>query len=447
MRIDIPKSKLKRIVIVGGGFAGLTLARKINNKLFQVVLIDKNNYHSFPPLLYQVATADLPETSIAFPFRQIFKNRKNFFFRLAEVKKVISEKNTVETTIGKLKYDYLILASGSKTNFYGIEGLTIRSMPMKTIIEALNIRSMILQNFETALSIKNKRKKQSLMNYVIAGGGPTGVELAGALGEIKQNVLPNEYPELKSEMMQITLIQGDKRILPTFSEKASAKAATYLQKLGVNIQLNSFVTDYFGDYIQTHDNKDLVAHTLIWTAGVVGNPVSGMENALQKNTQRFLTDEFNRVDKIDNIFAVGDIALIINEKFPLGHPMVAQVAIQQAVNLSENLTRLISEKTLKKFKYKDKGSMATIGKNKAVAEAGKFKFYGRTAWYVWMFVHLLALVGFNRKLQVFIEWLRNYFSKSRGVELILHPFDFVKEKKERKKEIEIKNRTNHDKNS
>ena len=435
MKIDIPKNNLKRVVIIGGGFAGLTLAKKINTKQFQVVLIDKNNYHLFPPLLYQVATADLPETSIAFPFRKIFKDRKNFFFRMAEVKNVNNINKTVETSIGKLNYDFLIIATGSTTNFYGVEGLTIRSMPMKSIREALNIRSMILQNFEAALSIKNKRKKQSIMNYVIAGAGPTGVELAGALGEIKQNVLPKEYPKLNSDMMQITLIQGAQRILPAFSEKASEKAMQYLQKLGVKIQLNSIVTDYFGDYIQTHDNKDLVAHTLIWTAGVIGNPIDGLEQNIQKNNRRISVDEYNRVLYNNNIFAIGDIAFMQQENYPAGHPMVAQVAIQQATTLAKNIQNIAEKKPLKKFSYKDKGAMATIGKNKAIVETGKFTSYGRFAWYLWMLVHLLALVGFNHKIKVFLEWARNYFSKTRGVELILHPFDFGKEKKQRKKEL------------
>jgi len=436
MRIDIPKNSLKRVVIVGGGFAGLTLAKKINNKHFQIVLIDKNNYHSFPPLLYQVATADLPATSIAFPFRKIFKDRKNFFFRLAEVQEVMPDENLLKTNIGDLKYDFLIIATGSTTNYFKNEGLTIRSMPMKTIREALNIRSMVLQNFEKALGIKNQRKKQSMMNYVIAGAGPTGVELAGALGEIKQNVLKKEYPELNPEMMKITLIQSGNRVLPMFSEKASEKAKKYLEQLGVNVQLNSRVTDYFGDYIQTNNDSDLVAHTLIWTAGVIGNPIAGIEDNIQKNNQRILVDKYNRLINSDNIFVIGDTSLLIDEENPRGHPMIAQIAIQQAVNLSKNLKNIISAKPLTEFKYNDKGSMATIGKNKAVVEAGKLKAYGRIAWYIWMLVHLLALVGFNRKIKVFMEWTKNYFSSGRGVELILHPFDFSKAKKDRKKEIQ-----------
>ncbi len=436
MRIDIPKNSLKRVIIIGGGFAGLTLAKKISNKLFQVVLIDKNNYHSFPPLLYQVATADLPATSIAFPFRKIFKDRKNFFFRLAEVKEVVKDENLIKTNIGDLNYDFLVIATGSATNYFGNEGLTIRSMPMKSIREALNIRSMVLQNFEKALGIKNKRKKQSMMNYVIAGAGPTGVELAGALGEIKQNVLKKEYPELNPEMMEITLIQAGDRILPMFSKKASEKAKKYLEELGVDVQLNSRVTDYFGDYIQTHNNKDLIAHTLIWTAGVIGNPIAGIEDKVQKNNKRIMVDKHNRLINSENIFVIGDTALMINENNPRGHAMIAQVAIQQAVMLSKNLKNIVLRNPIVEFSYKDKGSMATIGKNKAVVEAGNLKLYGRVAWYVWMLVHLLALVGFNRKIKVFMEWTKNYFSSGRGVELILHPFDFGKEKKDRKDKIQ-----------
>jgi len=432
MKIDIPTPENRRVLIIGGGFAGLTSAKLLLKAKLQVVLIDKNNYHAFPPLLYQVATADLEATAIAFPFRKIFRNKKNFFFRLAEVRNINPDNQLISTDIGDISYDYLIIATGSKTNFFNMEGLKIRSMPMKNINQAINLRHMILQNFEQALGMANQRKKKSVMNYVIAGGGPTGVELAGALGEIKKNVLPSEYPELESNLMQVTLIQSGDRILPMFSEKSSAKAKEFLEDFGVNVQLNSRVTDYFGDFIQTNNNEDLIAHTLIWTAGVTAAPVAGIEKSIIKGSNRIEVDNCNEVKQYKNIFAIGDVATIISDDTPRGHPMVAPVAIQQAQLLTKNLKRLIKGEKMQAFKYKDKGSMATIGKNKAVVEMGKFQMHGRIAWYIWMLVHLLSLVGFSKKINVFITWTINYFSKDRGVQLILRRFDFQKLKEQRK---------------
>jgi len=439
MKIDIPKPENRRVVIIGGGFAGLTLAKSLIKAKLQVVLIDKNNYHAFPPLLYQVATADLEATAIAFPFRKIFRNKKNFFFRLAEVLNINPDNQSISTNIGDISYDYLIIATGSKTNFFNMEGLKIRSMPMKNINQAINLRHMILQNFEQALGMANQRKKKSIMNYVIAGGGPTGVELAGALGEIKKNVLPSEYPELESDLMQVNLIQAGDRILPMFSEKSSAKAQEFLEDLGVKVQLNSRVTDYFGDFIQTNNNEDLVAHTLIWTAGVTASPIQGIGESILKDSNRIEVDKFNEVKHYKNIFAIGDVSSIISEDIPRGLPMIAPVAIQQAQKLTKNLKRLIEGKKMLPFKYKDKGSMATIGKNKAVVEMGKFQMHGRIAWYIWMLVHLLSLVGFSKKINVFITWTVNYFSKDRGVQLILRRFDFHKLKEQRKEQIKIEN--------
>lgn len=440
MKIDIPNPKNRRIVIIGGGFAGLTLAKSLLKAKLQVVLIDKNNYHAFPPLLYQVATADLESTAIAFPFRKIFRNKKNFFFRMAEAHLVDPEIQSLNTSIGDIAYDYLVIATGSKTNFFNMEGLEISAMPMKNINQAINLRHMILQNFEKALGMANLRKKKSIMNYVIAGGGPTGVELAGALGEIKKNVLPSEYPELDPKLMQVTLIQAGNRILPTFSEKSSAKAKTFLEDLGVNVQLDSRVTDYFGDFIQTHNNQDLIAHTLIWTAGVLAAPIAGIDKCIIKNSNRIEVDEFNQAIHCKNIFAIGDVAAIIADDTPRGHPMIAPVAIQQAQLLGKNIIRHINGLALSAFKYKDKGSMATIGKNKAVVEIGKLKIQGRIAWYIWMLVHLLSLVGFSKKINVFITWVVNYFSKDRGVQLILNHFDFQKVKAKRKERLKANNR-------
>lgn len=436
MKIDIPESKVARAVIVGGGFGGLTIAKSLSKIGVQVILIDKDNYHTFQPLLYQVATCGLIAESIAFPIRKIFKNFKNFYFRMANVENIIPEENIIQTSIGDLSYDYLVVATGSQTNYFGMEGLQINSMPMKTILEALDLRSMILQNFEKALGIENQRKKQALMNYVIAGGGPTGVELAGAFAELKKHILPKDYPELDISEMGIYLIQSGPRLLPSFSEKSSAKAKKYLETLGVNVQLNTRVVDYNVGYVQTNKEEDLIAKTLIWTTGVVGVPIDGINVDTISKGKRILVDEYNRVKGYENIFAIGDVAAMVSENYPRGHPMVAPVAIQQGSLLAKNISKMRDSKELVPFKYNDMGSLATIGKNKAVVEMGKFKVQGAIAWYIWMFVHLFSLIGFGNKVMVFFNWTANYFNSEKGARLILQPFELYSVKRKRKKELE-----------
>ncbi len=433
MKISIPTSDKPRVVIIGGGFAGVELAKSLKNSGYQIVMLDKHNYHAFQPLLYQVATSALEADSIAFPLRKIFKGYKDFYFRMAEVNDVIPEENLVISSINEIAYDYLIIATGSKTNFMNNEGLTISSMPMKSIPEALNLRSLIFQNFEKALVITNERKRQGLMNFVIAGAGPTGVELAGALGELKSHILPKDYPELDFSMMQIYLIQSSDRVLPALSLSSSEKAQRYLEKLGVKVVLNTRVLDYFGDYVQTNTEEDFVAKTLIWTAGVVGAPINGLDAKSIVRGNRIEVDEFNRVKGCENIFAIGDVAAMITEKNPMGHPMVAPVAIQQGKWVGKNLKRINQKKEMSPFVYHDKGAMATIGKNKAVVELGKMKFGGAFAWYVWMFVHLMSLVGFRNRVIVFFNWARNYFNSDRGMRLIIIPFKLSKVKRQRKK--------------
>ncbi|KJS06390.1 MAG: NADH dehydrogenase [Flavobacteriales bacterium BRH_c54] len=433
MKISIPTSDKPRVVIIGGGFAGVELAKSLKNSGYQIVMLDKHNYHAFQPLLYQVATSALEADSIAFPLRKIFKGYKDFYFRMAEVNDVIPEENLVISSINEIAYDYLIIATGSKTNFMNNEGLTISSMPMKSIPEALNLRSLIFQNFEKALVITNERKRQGLMNFVIAGAGPTGVELAGALGELKSHILPKDYPELDFSMMQIYLIQSSDRVLPALSLSSSEKAQRYLEKLGVKVVLNTRVLDYFGDYVQTNTEEDFVAKTLIWTAGVVGAPINGLDAKSIVRGNRIEVDEFNRVKGCKNIFAIGDVAAMITEKNPMGHPMVAPVAIQQGKWVGKNLKRINQKKEMSPFVYHDKGAMATIGKNKAVVELGKMKFGGAFAWYVWMFVHLMSLVGFRNRVIVFFNWARNYFNSDRGMRLIIIPFKLSKVKRQRKK--------------
>lgn len=422
MLIDVPKTNLKRVVIIGGGFAGLELSKQLHNH-FQVVMIDKNNFHTFQPLLYQVATAGIEPDSIVYPLRKVFKGYGHFHFRMAGAHEVKPDQNLLHTSIGDIHYDYLILATGSDTSYFGMERLRQYSMPMKSVQEALDLRSCILQNFETALISPDQNEREALMNYVIAGGGPTGVELAGALGELKKHVLPNDYPELDFRQMKITLIEGGPRILGTFKEKAGEKAKGYLEELGVKVLLNTRVTDYDGSVATTHEGATLHTKTLIWAAGVMGVSVPGIpKEAIQPNG-RITIDEYCRVQGTKNIFAVGDVALMKTPEYPKGHPQVAQVAIQMGTWLGKNLCCGDDPKPWKKFEYRDKGSMATIGRNKAVVESKIVTTQGFIAWLLWMFVHLIALVGFRNRLVVFFNWLVNYFSYDRGMRLIIRPFE------------------------
>ncbi|MCB0396931.1 MAG: NAD(P)/FAD-dependent oxidoreductase [Flavobacteriales bacterium] len=433
--MDIPKSSFPRVVIIGGGFGGINIAKRLCRRNFQVVLLDKHNYHTFQPLLYQVATAALEPASISFPIRKIFHKEKDFYFRMAEVKDVDSAKKMIHTEIGELHYDHLVIATGSQTNYFGMEGLIISSMPMKTVPEAQDLRSLMLQNFEKALSIENKRKKKSLMTFAIAGAGPTGVELAGALGELKMQILPKDYPELDFSKMRILLIQSGKRVLPALSETSSAKAQRFLEKLGVEVILNTRVLDYFGDYIQTN-NKDFAARTLIWTTGVRGCPIGGIPaDVIDKRSQRMHVDTFNRVNGYEDIFAIGDCAAMVSEEYPGGHPQVAPAAIQQGRHLADNLHRQQKGQPMKPFKYMNKGAMATIGRNKAVVEFAGLKMAGFVAWFIWMFVHLMSLIGFRNRVVVLFDWTRSYFNHDKGVRVIFQQFDLMEEKKKRKREM------------
>ena len=433
MIIDIPHNKKQRVVILGGGFGGIQLAKSLRNKDVQVIIIDKNNYHTFQPLLYQVATSVLEAESIAYPIRKIFTGSKNVFFRLGEVTGVDTENKRVLLGNDELLYDQLVVATGAKSNFFGNEGLTISAMPMKSVLEALDLRSMILQNFEKTLRNSNERKRRGMMNFVIAGAGPTGVELAGAMGELKLHVLPKDYPELDFSLMNVYLVQSGDRVLPLLSEKSSEKAKKYLEKLGVQVVLNTRVLDFFGDYVQTNTGEDIIARTLIWTAGVTGNPVQGLGAEAINKGGRISVDEFNRVKGHEDVYAVGDVACMETADYPRGHPMVAPPAMQQGKHLGKNLIRAQKGLPMLPFKYFDKGAMATIGKNKAVVEMGKIKFRGTFAWMVWMAVHLMSLVGFRNRLVTLFNWTKNYFNSDRGIRLIITPFDLFEERKKRKK--------------
>ena len=422
--MNIPQSSFPRVVIIGGGFAGINFARKIANKNVQVVLIDKRNYHTFQPLLYQVSSAGLEPDSIAYPLRKILKNHKNTFFRLAEVESINSEKNEITTSIGHISYDYLVIATGTKTNYFGNKSIETHGMPMKKVPQALNIRSLILQNFEQAAITHDKEVRKALLNFVIVGGGPTGVELAGAIAELKNHILPRDYRDLIPADMQIYLLEGSSRVLPTMSEHASKKASQFLSKLGVLVHCNTFVKNYDGKKVLTNSNLELQSETLIWAAGVTGNPVMGLQaDVLIDRANRYKVNEYNQIEGYNNIFALGDISLMQTDAYPNGHPQVAQPAIQQGELLGKNLIKLIEGKPLKKFKYKDKGSMATVGRNKAVVDLKHFRFAGFFAWFVWMFVHLMALVGFRNRMIVFFNWGYNYINFDKAARLIIRPFN------------------------
>ena len=421
--MNIPESQLPRIVIVGGGFAGINLAKTLANKNIQVVLIDKHNYHTFQPLLYQVSSSGLEPDSIAYPLRKIIKKHRTSFFRLAEVKQILPDSNEIETSIGKVSYDYLVIATGTRTNFFGNKTIESHSMPMKTVPQALNIRSLILQNFEKAAIANSKEEREAFLNFVIVGGGPTGVELAGAIAELKNHILPRDYHDLNPGDMNIHLLEGNDRVLPPMSEHASKKAEQFLKALGVKVHCNTYVQDYDGLHVKTNSDLEMQSQTLIWAAGVTGAPVKGLKaDALIDRANRYRVNEFSQVEGYQNIFAVGDIAYMPTSQYPEGHPQVAQPAIQQGKLLGRNLLNLIKGKPMKAFRYHDKGSMATIGRNKAVVDLARYKFGGFFAWFVWMFVHLMALVGFRNRVVVLFNWTYNYINFDKAARLIIRPF-------------------------
>ncbi|MAL22968.1 MAG: FAD-dependent oxidoreductase [Xanthomarina sp.] len=421
--MNIPKSNHPRIVIVGGGFAGVSLVKQFANKKVQIVLLDKRNYHTFQPLLYQVSSSGLEPDSIAYPLRKIIKKHDNIFFRLAEVSTIDSKSQQLITDIGSLSYDYLVIATGTKTNYFGNKAIETNSMPMKNVPQALNIRSLILQNFEKATIASSMEEREALLNFVIVGGGPTGVELAGAIAELKNHILPRDYHDLNAKDMQIHLLEGSSRVLPPMSEHASKKALEFLEKLGVIVHCNTFVKDYNGLVVSTNNGLILETETLIWAAGVTGNPIQGLNaEVLVDKANRYRVNRYNQVIGYHNIFALGDIAYMETERFPKGHPQVAQPAIQQGKLLGKNLIKLIEGKPLKAFEYRDKGSMATIGRNKAVVDLKAYKFAGFFAWFVWMFVHLMSLVGFRNRVVVFFNWTYNYINFDKAARLIIRPF-------------------------
>jgi len=421
--MNIPNTHLPRIVIIGGGFAGIALANELKNKKVQVVLIDKHNYHTFQPLLYQVATGGLEAGSIAYPIRKVIQEYPDYYFRLANVNEIDPKNQVVRADIGELHFDYLVLANGSKTNFFGNKEIERNSMSMKTIPQSLNIRSLILENFEQALLLNDENERNALMNFCLVGGGPTGVELAGALAEMKIAILQKDYPDLNIAKMQINLIQGSDRLLDSMSEKSSREAEKFLLNLGVTVHKNVRVTGYDGKTITTTSNLTFDSATVIWTAGVQGVVIPGLDkSAIIKNVNRLHVNAFNQVAGYDTIFAIGDVASAASDKYPQGHPMMAQPAMQQGKLLGENLIRKIKNQPMLPFEYRDKGAMATIGRNKAVVDLPHYHFSGISAWFVWMFIHLISLIGFKNKAVVFLNWVYNYIIFDREGRLIIRPY-------------------------
>ena len=424
--MNIPDTEHPRIVVIGGGFAGISLIKQLQGSPYQVVLIDRHNYHTFQPLLYQVSTAGLEPDSIAYPLRKVFRRNKRFHFVLAMVEAVDAQQGLVKTSVGDLAYDQLVIATGSRTNFFGNRQVADNSMPMKTIAQALDIRSLILQNIEKADQTQEVSARRRLLNFVVAGAGPTGVELAGALAEFRKGILEKDYRFLSKEDMQVHLLEGSDRVLPPMSKRSSARALKALERLEVQVHLNTLVTDYDGQTVNTNTDLKLGTATFIWAAGVTGAPVAGLDGrSLLDRANRYKVDRFNKVVGYDNIYALGDIAYMETEAYPKGHPQVAQPAIQQGRLLGTNFRRKVKGKEWKPFSYFDKGTMATIGRNKAVVDLNRMTFGGALAWFIWMFIHLWYLVGFRNRVVTFFNWTYSYINYDRAARLIIRPYKRV----------------------
>ena len=407
--------------MVGCGFAGLKFVKRIDSDLYQVVLLDRRNYHTFQPLLYQVASSGLEPDSIVYPIRKIFKDKKNFYFRMADTREIDQDNKEVVTSIGNIRYDILVIATGAKSNFFGMRDIEKYAMPMKEVVEALNLRSLIIQNFEEALNTNDLKVRERLMNFIIVGGGPTGVELAGALSELKAHVLPKDYPDLDIRRMQIHIIESNEQVLSAMSDVASEKAEKYLKKRDVNLWLGRRVSQYDGTTVIAGD-KQFETKTLIWAAGIKGEFPAGIRGAHIARGNRIQVDQWNRVSGDGDIYAIGDVACINSERYPEGNAMLASVAEQQGAHLARTLNRKALGKEIKPFAYEDKGTMATIGRNHAIVDMPKLKIGGTLGWFIWMFVHLMLLVDFRNRLIVFSNWAWSYINYDKGTRVIIRRF-------------------------
>ena len=420
MRANIKRNEQRRVVVVGGGLGGLKLVSSLRDTDFQVVLVDKNNYNQFPPLIYQVASAGLEPSNISFPFRRLFQGWKNFFFRMAEVQHIDTEEKAIKTSIGTIHYDDLVLAAGATTNFFGNKNIEASALPMKSVSESMRLRNTILQNLERAETEDNEARKQALMNIAIVGGGPSGVEIAGVLAEMKQTILPRDYPDLDTSCMHIYLINATPRLLGAMSERSSREAEKALKELGVEVMTNCMVTDYVDKELVLKDGQRIPAETVIWVSGIKANNIDGIPAESIGHAGRILVDRFNRVKGLKDVYAIGDQCIVEgDEAYPYGHPQLAQVAIQQAKTLAKNLIRQEKGETEQPFSYHNLGTMATIGRKKAVVEIGKLKFGGFFAWLLWLIVHLRSILGVKNKTIVFLNWMWSYMNYKQSLRLIL----------------------------
>lgn len=412
----------KRIVIVGAGFAGLRLAQDLEDTDYDVLLIDKNNYHQFQPLMYQVATARLEPASVSFPLRKVFQHSKNVRIRIADVLSVDAPNKTLKTSIADFTYDSLVIAFGCTTNYFGNSQIEKYAFPMKSVPEAIQLRNRILQTFEDAL-IAEPAELQSLMNFVVVGGGPTGVELAGALAEMKKNILPKDYPDKDFSTLTIYLLEGSPNVLNPMSEASQKKSRKYLEELGVIVKTSTIVSHYDGKTVTLQNQEIIASKNVIWAAGITGNTLDGIPKESITRGNRFIVDRFNKIENLKDVYALGDIAFMTTPKYPNGHPQVASVAIEQAQVLAKNFKSQLKNKSQIEYEYHDKGSMATIGKRKAVVDLPKFSFQGRLAWFTWMFVHLMLILSVKNKLSIFINWMFSYFNNDSTLRVLLKSVD------------------------
>ena len=412
----------KRIIIVGAGFAGLRLAQDLEKSGYEILLIDKNNYHQFQPLLYQVATARLEPASISFPLRKVFQHSDNVRIRIGKVKNVDASAKVLHTSAGDFTYDYLVMAQGCTTNYFGNENLEKLAFPMKSVPEALQLRNRILETFEEAVS-KNGEELQAILNFVIVGGGPTGVELAGALAEMKTNILPKDYPDKDFSKLTIYLIESAPNVLNVMSEDSKRVAKEYLIDMGVIVMNGSLVKDYDGTTVQLGDGSTIAARNVIWSAGIIGNRIEGFPEESYTRGGRLIVNRYSEVEALKDVYALGDISWMTTPKYPTGHPQVASVAIEQGKVLAKNFKKLLHSKIQEEYEYHDKGSMATVGKRKAVVDLPSFSFQGRLAWFTWMFVHLMLILSVKNKLITFINWASSYFSNDSTLRVMIKPVE------------------------
>ncbi len=420
MPINLPETSKPRIVIVGAGFAGINLAQQLSNIDYQVVLIDRNNFHQFQPLLYQVAMSGIEPSSIAFPLRKLLRKKKGTHIRVAELLSVNAEEKYLNTTEGRVNYDILVLATGVSTNFYGNTNIESQAYSLKSVSEALLLRNVILYDLEKALTIREDDVRQSYMDIVIVGGGPTGVEMAGSLAEMRKYILPKDYPELRAEEMNIHLIEGTKELLASMSEQASKKSLQYLRDMGVEVLTEVRVTNYDGHEITLSDGRKLYSRKVIWAAGIIGSVLQGLPEISYTRGNRLVVNEYNEVKGVQDIYAIGDNAYMEEGTYK-GHPQVAQPAIQQAKLLSKNLNNTIHGKPFKPFRYRDLGSLATIGRNKAVADLPFMKTQGFIAWILWLVVHLKSILGVKNQLFVLFNWVWSYITLDQSLRIIVRP--------------------------